>query len=276
VSREQTARISAFIVCFNEADQIEECLESLSFCDEVIVVDSFSTDNTIELAQRRGAKVVQRAWPGFREQKAYGLSLCSNEWVLNLDADERVSEELRASILKLLDLPLNDADPGQINGYYISRVVYYLGRWWRKGGWYPEFRLRLLRKSKTVWGGVDPHEKPIVSGKTERIEGELLHYTYDDLHEQLQRMESYSTMAAREDFERGKKTRLFQLVISPVIRALKFYLFKRGYREGTAGLIVAIIEGYYTFMKYAKLWEMTHRPLGNSVLEGEQGRAANG
>lgn len=250
--------VSAFVICFNEEEYITDCLNSLSFCDEVIVIDSFSTDRTVEIARSMGIKVLQRAWTGYRDQKAFGLEATSNEWVINLDADERVSEELRANILKVLTERHNRPDTGskdEIVGYYINRVVYYLDRWWRRGGWYPEYRLRFFKKSQVTWGGVDPHEKPIPSGKTAKMGGEIYHLTYRNLDEQLLQLHNFSTVAAREEFRLGREFTLRSLLISPLLRTFKFYFLKRGYREGIAGLIVAVFEGFYTFMKYAKLWE---------------------
>lgn len=248
--------VSGFVICFNEEDQIEACLKSISFCDEIIVVDSYSTDRTVELAERFGAKVVQRAWSGYRDQKAFGLSLCTHEWVINLDADERVSPELRENILAALAQPGAGTSGGKETcGYYINRVVFYLGRWWRTGGWYPEYRLRFFRKSRVTWGGVEPHEKPIVDGATESLGGELEHYTYKNMDEQLSRLHAFSTIAAREEYQLGRRATWKSLLFNPILRMLKFYVLKRGFREGMAGFIVAAFEGYYTLMKYAKLWE---------------------
>ena len=181
---------------------------------------------------------------------------------MTLDSDERVSPELQQHILQVLREEKRKKDSGvvenpneQVVGYYISRVVYYLGRWWRKGGWYPEYRLRFFRKSRVTWGGIDPHEKPIPDGKTSRIEGEILHYTYDSMDEQFHRLLSYGSIAAREDYKRGAKPGIWKMIINPILRALKFYIFKKGYREGVAGFIVAVAEGYYAFVKYARLWE---------------------
>ena len=140
-------------------------------------------------------------------------------------------------------------------GYYINRVVFFLGRWWISGGWYPEYRLRFFRKSKVVWGGVEPHEKPIPEGRTAQLPGEIYHFTYKDIDEQILQLHRFSTIAAREDYKAGKRASLVSLVFNPVIRMLKFYILKKGYREGRAGLVVAITEGFYTFLKYAKLWE---------------------
>ena len=263
--------ISAFVVCFNEEDQIGDCLRSLSFCDEIVCIDSFSTDRTIELCKEFGAKVVQRTWPGYREQKSFGLSQTSHEWVINLDADERVSDELRENIIRILEEDykkknncLISKDCNIVSGYSINRVVYFLGRWWRKGGWYPEYRIRFFRKSKVVWGGVDPHEKPIVNGMISKLDGEILHFTYKNIEEQLARLHNLSTIAARQEFNRGRKAGFSQILISPIVRTLKFLIVKKGYREGIAGLVVAITEGYYTFIKYAKIWELHHVEGGNN------------
>ncbi len=259
---EKREPVSAFVVAFNEEQDIAACLESLEFCDEVVVIDSFSTDATVEICQAAGAKVIQREWPGYVKQKAFGLDAVQHQWVLNLDADERVSPELRASIEELLSEEYQRAQagtPSECNGYEMNRVVYFLDRWWRSGGWYPEYRVRLMRKDVTTWGGNDPHEKPIVEGKIGRLNGELQHYTYKNLAQQIQQLHRFSSISAEQDFARGKRVNLRHLLLNPILRMLKFYLVKRGFREGIAGLIVAINEGFYTFMKYAKLWELEHQ-----------------
>jgi len=244
--------ISAFVITFNEEDNIRACLESLSFCDEIVVVDSFSTDRTVAIAESLGARVVQHPWSGYRDQKAYGLGLVSNEWVLNVDADERVSPELRKNIEQVLVRARSEQMP---NGYYINRVVFFLGRWWRRGGWYPEYRVRLFKRSCTKWGGTNPHEKPIVTGALDTISGELEHYTYRSMDEQFSRLHNFSSIMAAEDFKQKKRFSLFKLLGNPVLRFFKFYIVKQGFKEGIAGLIVALNESFYTYMKYAKLWE---------------------
>ena len=259
--RAEREKVSAFIVTKNEADHIAECIKSLKFCDEIIVVDCYSDDGTVEIAKNCGAIVAFHKWEGYKEQKAFALSLVKNDWTINLDADERISEELRASILEVLHGEYvrklsGEKDTGEeIVGYYMNRVVYYLGRWWRKGGWYPEYRLRFFRKTRVVWGGVNPHEKPIPSGRTVKLNGEIYHYTYDNMGEQLSRLTRYSAISAQEEFKQGNHSSLALLLVSPLIRTFKFYVTKKGYREGMAGLIVAILEGYYSFIKYAQLWE---------------------
>lgn len=255
-------KISAFIVCFNEEADIEDCLKSVSFCDEVLVIDSFSTDRTVEICEAHGARVIQRKWPGYKEQKAFGLAATEHGWVLNLDADERISAELRDNILEVLTASYQEQQQGSTStsladGYEVNRLVYYLGRWWFRGGWYPEYRLRFFRKEKVVWGGTDPHEKPIVHGRTARLSGDIYHFTYRKLADQIERLHHFSTIAAQQELNKGGKPSWHRLLINPFLRSFKFYVLKKGYREGKAGFIVAIMEGYYTFMKYAKLWELT-------------------
>ena len=266
--------ISAFVICFNEEEHIEECLKSLLFCDEIVLIDSFSTDKTIEIARRLGAKIIQRPWPGYREQKAFGLNAVANEWVVNIDADERISEELRENILRVLtSAHAGDPQIKKIAGYYVNRVVFYLGRWWRKGGWYPEYRLRVFRRQLVQWGGIEPHEKAIVNGETAILPGEIYHFTYKNMAEQFSRLHSLSSIAAREEFEMGRRANIPSLFINPILRMLKFYFLKKGYREGMAGLVVAGVEGVYTYMKYAKLWELGYLQ-ANEAKEnksGEQG-----
>ncbi len=254
-------KVSAFVICYNEEEEIEQCLETLRFCDEVVVIDSYSTDRTVEICESFGAKVIQRDWPGYREQKAFGLASTTYDWVVNIDADERVSKELQASILKILERKWQ-IEQGELtesarepDGYEVSRIVYYLGRWWRRGGWYPEYRVRFFFKPKVTWGGVDPHEKPIVDGPIDRIDGELHHFTYRSLDEQLRRLHAHASVAAREEARRGRTAKLSDILFRPLLRMVKFYFVKRGYREGMAGVVVVVMEGFYTFLKYAKLWE---------------------
>lgn len=253
--------VSAFIIAYNEEEKIADCIRSVSFCDEVVVVDSFSTDRTAEIAESCGAKVIKRPWPGYREQKTFALASTSNDWVLNLDADERVSAELRESILRVLERDFAEKEasshtPSVVNGYQVNRVVYFLGRWWRSGGWYPEYRLRLMRKSCTTWGGENPHERPVVEGKVQRLDGELQHYTYDSLADQISRLNQFSSIAAESEYQKGTKASLWLIFGSPLVRMFKFYFLKQGFREGLAGVVVVLAEGFYSFMKYAKLWEI--------------------
>ncbi len=178
---------------------------------------------------------------------------------MNLDSDEEVSSALRDEIIGILSSSRGAESP---NGYSISRVVFYMNRWWRRGGWYPEYRLRFLRRAHTTWGGDDPHDKACVTGRTAKLKGELNHFTYDDVAHHVRSLNSHSSVAARTMHDQGISPSIFNLAFNPLIRFIKFYIFKKGFLEGLPGLIVAVLESYYVFLKYAKLWEIEHRNSG--------------
>lgn len=243
------ASISCCIVCFNEEANIRRCLESVKWCDEIVIVDSFSTDRTLQICQEYTPKVTQRVWPGYVEQKRFALSQASYEWVLNVDADEEVSPELQQDILRVLERN----DPA-VDGFYIPRLVYYLGRWWRRG-WYPSSRLRLFRKTKVRWGGVNPHEKVLLRGQADRLPGNLYHYTYDNITDHLRTINGLTDIAAHELALRGKQASVVDILFRPLWRFLRFYLLSGCIRDGRAGFFVSVTSAFYTFLKYAKLRE---------------------
>lgn len=255
------ASISAFIVCCNEERQIRRCLESIAWCDEIVIVDSGSQDQTVQICKEFTSKLLFRPWTGYVEQKRFALENCTSEWVLNIDADEEVSPELKEEILALLvlDRATSAANNAEVNGFQINRVVYFLDRWWRKGGWYPEFRLRLCRRLKTTWMGVDPHEKAVVEGRTKRLKGELFHYSFTDLTDYMRRMNTLASNAADTMVKNGRRPSFIDIAIRPWTRFFKFYLLKKGFREGIAGFVVAVIEAVSVFLKYSKVWERTPR-----------------
>lgn len=246
--------ISAFIVCCNEERQIRRCLESVAWCDEIIIVDSGSTDTTLEICREFTHKITHKDWQGYVKQKRFALEQCSCDWVLNVDADEEVSSELKDEILSILEGDGKGLRPN-VNGYLLNRVVFFLDRWWRKGGWHPEYRLRLCRRAATTWGGEDPHEKASVTGATARCRSELHHYSFTDLADYMRRMNTLSSNATQTLLNRGVEGSLVAITLRPVTRFFKFYITRRGYREGIAGFIVAVIEAISVFLKYAKVWE---------------------
>lgn len=248
------ASISAFIVCCNEERQIRRCLESVRWCDEIIVVDSGSTDHTLEICREFTSKVIYQPWQGYVKQKRFALEQCSSDWVLNIDADEEVSGELKGEISEILERD-SRGEIAPVNGYYLNRVVFFLDRWWRKGGWHPEYRLRLCRRAATTWGGEDPHEKASVIGATGRCRSELHHYSFTDLSDYVRRMNTLSSNATHSLLERGVRPSIMAIIFRPVARFFKFYVSRKGYREGVAGLVVAIVEAISVFLKYSKVWE---------------------
>jgi glycosyltransferase involved in cell wall biosynthesis len=256
-------KISAFVVCKNEERHIGLCLESLSFCDEIVVVDSFSTDRTIEICKQYDVRVIQREWPGYRAQKEFACAQMTHEWVICLDADEFVSDELRHEIVSILD-GSSEFSIDTYSGFSLNRVMFHFGKWWRKGGWYPEFRLRLFRKVEATWVGREPHENVIVKGPTTRLKGELYHFSYEDFGDQIQKLISHAFTRARVDFEDGRSAGIFDMLVKPWVRFIKFYFLKKGYREGVPAIVVGIAEAFYVFLKYARLWELTAYDRGMS------------
>ena len=243
------ALISCCIVCGNEETNIRRCLESVKWCDEIVVVDSFSTDRTLDICREYTSLIIQRAWPGHVEQKRFALAQATHEWVLNVDADEEVSPELQREILAVLQRN----DPA-VDGFSVPRLVYYLGQWWWRG-WYPGYRLRLFRKAKARWGGVNPHEKVLLRGPADRLHGNLYHYTYTDISDHLRTVNAFTEVTAREQPLRGKHARVSALLWRPFWRFLRFYVLRGTIRDGVPGFFVAVTAAFYGFLKYAKLWE---------------------
>ena len=243
--------VSAIVVCFNEEERIGDCLDSLRWCDEVVVVDSFSTDRTAEICRRYTDRFIQRPWAGYREQKAYAHSQVTKEWVLLVDADERVTAELQQEIREVL---VQDSE--QYAGYAVPRLVHYLGRWWWRGGWYPDYDVRLFRRDRASWGGSDPHEKILVDGAVRRLRHPLHHYSYRNMEDHLARINRFTSISSRELHKAGGRWHLSDALLRPIARFLRSYILKAGFREGFAGFYVAVTAAVYVFLKYAKLWEI--------------------
>ncbi len=243
--------ISCFIVCQNEEAQIRECLESVRWCDEIVVIDGGSTDRTPEICRAYTDRVIVNPWPGYVEQKAFGLARTTQPWVLNIDADEIVSPQLRDEIQTLLRRPR-----AHINGYYVPRLVYYLGRWWYRGIWYPGYRLRLLRRAHTSWGGTNPHDLAMVRGRTRRLKNPLLHLTYRSISDHLASVNHLTDISAVTT--KRAATRL-GLIWRPAWRFAWTYSFAGGFREGTAGLFVCMTAAFYVFLRLAKRLERERR-----------------
>jgi glycosyltransferase involved in cell wall biosynthesis len=248
------ATISVCIIAFNEEADIRECLESVKWADEVIVVDSFSADKTPALAKECGARVVQREWAGHVEQKNFALDQAKSDWILSIDADERVSPELAKEIQEILRVDCPQT------GFSVPRRTWYLGRWIMHGGWYPGRKLRLVRRGRARWGGVNPHDHLYADGPTGALNGDLYHYTYRDITDHLKTIDRFTTISSRELDEQGYALPLAGMLFRPPARFLKMYLLRLGFLDGMAGFILAVLAGYYVFLKYAKLWEIRNVP----------------
>ena len=243
--------VSAIIVCFNEEDRIQDCLESVRWCDEIVVVDSYSTDRTPEICRRYTDRFIQREWQGYRDQKAYAHAQASKDWVLLVDSDERVTAELKEEVVSALA-----TEDGEYAGYAVPRLVYYLDRWWRRGGWYPDYDVRLFRRDRASWGGSDPHEKILVNGPVRRLRHPLHHYSYRSIDDHVQRINRFTSISSKELRKEGGCWRLSDALLRPPVRFFRSYVLKRGFMEGFAGFYIAVTAAVYVFLKYAKLWEI--------------------
>ncbi|MBE0625139.1 MAG: glycosyltransferase family 2 protein [Burkholderiales bacterium] len=240
------APLSVVVITKNAATQLGACLESAAFADEVLVVDSASNDGTPELAARRGARVLQKEWLGFGPQKQFAVEAASHDWVLCLDADERVSEPLRASILAALAAPSAGA-------YAMARCNRFMGRWLRHGEGYPDWSLRLFDRRHSRWSNDPVHEKVLSNAPPARIAGDLLHDSAETLAGYLDKQNRYTSVQAEALFKAGKAAGAAQLLLSPLLRFFKFYVLRLGFLDGTPGLVHILIGCCNSFHKYAKL-----------------------
>ena len=245
--------LSVAIISYNEEDNIEKTLSAVSdIASEIIVVDSGSTDRTVEIAKSFGAEVFVEEWKGFREQKNSALKKCSHEWILFLDCDEVVSQELKKSIINAVKQPF-------AGGYMINRKTVYLGKPLNHA-WQPDWNLRLVRKSANPrWEGGDIHEYLVIDGKASKIYGFLYHYSYRDIKDHFTKVVNYSYIAAQEMHKKGKKSKMRKIFLNPLASFIREYILKKGFLDGIRGLIVAVSATYYSFLKYIYLWEMEKR-----------------
>lgn len=240
--------VTATVITFNEAANIKAALASLSFVDEIIVVDSQSTDDTVAIARTFTDKVFVRPWPGYVAQKNFAAEQARHDWILSLDADERISEPLADEIRGLAG--------DDVAGYRIPRVTFHLGRWLRSTDWYPDFQLRLYDRRRARWTGRHVHESVKVDGPVGQLSGEILHYAYRDLSHHLQTMDRYTALAARQMFEDGRRAGWWDLATHPPAAFLRNYVLRGGFRDGVPGLIVSAMNARYVGLKLAKLWEL--------------------
>ena len=241
-------RISAAIITLNEEAKLITALQSLVPADEVLVIDSGSTDRTVEVASAHGARVISHSWEGYAQQKNYAASQAEHDWILSLDADEALSPELAAEIAQLKTERQSDAV-----GFRMPRLASYRGRWVRHSGWYPDYKLRLYDRRRARWVGDYVHEQIQASGPVRSLRGDILHYTCDSLDEHLRTLDRYTTLAARESFATGTGWVLPKMLVGPPWKFLETYLFRQGFLDGYAGLQIASLAAYYVFEKYRKL-----------------------
>jgi glycosyltransferase involved in cell wall biosynthesis len=242
-------RLSAVLITRNAAALLGPCLDSLAFVDEIVVIDSSSSDATAELAAGKGARVVQKEWLGFGRQKQFAVEQASHDWVLCLDADERVSPQLAASIRSALAAPVSPV-------YRMARRNRFLGRWLSHGEGYPDWSPRLFNRMNARWSDDLVHEKVLFAVTPGTLEGDLMHDSADDLATYLERQNRYTTLAARQAFEQGRSAGVLHLLFSPVVRFIKFYLMRLGFLDGLPGLLHISIGCVNSYMKYAKLIEL--------------------
>lgn len=243
--------ISAKINVFNEEDNIAGVCETVSWADEIVVVDSDSTDRTVEIAREFTDKIYNIPFEGYRQKHEFSDSKTTGDWIFWIDADERLTPELKRSILAL-----KDRDPESLpDGFRIARKAYYLGRWIKHSGWYPDHVMRLYRKSESFWDGIPPHETARVKGRVETLDGELLHYTKQSVADHHRMTERYAHFWAEHYFKKGKKAGAGDLFFRPVFSFIRTYILKLGFLDGVPGLIIAYFTAYGVFLKYSMLWE---------------------
>ena len=243
------APLSAVLITRNAAAVLAPCLESLAFADEIVVVDSGSSDGTAEIAGRYGARLVQKEWLGFGRQKQYAVDQARHDWVLCLDADETVSPRLAASIQAALAAPVSPV-------YRMPRRNRFLGRWLSHGEGYPDWSPRLFNRMNARWSDDLVHEKVLYAVTPGTLQGDLMHDSSDDLTAYLERQNRYTTLAARQAYELGRSAGFFHILMSPVVRFLKFYVLRLGFLDGMPGLLHISIGCINSYLKYAKLIEL--------------------
>jgi glycosyltransferase involved in cell wall biosynthesis len=243
-------KLSVTIITLNEAEHIGAAIDSAAWADEIIVVDSGSCDDTVAIARGKGVRVEHRDWTGWIDQKNFAASLATNDWIFSLDADERITPELAAEVRALLV-----TEPAR-RGYRMPRVTFHLGRWIRTTDFYPDYQTRLYDRRAARWRGQYVHESVGVDGGAGQLTREIQHYSFRDLRDQIARINTYTTLAARQMAEAGRRAGPFDLLVHPPAAFLRNYILRRGFLDGGAGLTLSLVNAWSVFLKFAKLWEM--------------------
>ena len=241
--------LTVTVITYNEAASIRDTLQSVSWADEIIVIDSNSTDRTVEIAREYTSRVEVRDWAGYGPQKNYAASLASHDWILSIDADERITPPLADEIRAVM------RTGPSAQAYSLPRVSFYLGRWIRSTDWYPDFHVRLYDRRAARWTEQKVHESVRATGRVEKLRGEMLHYPYRDMSEHLAKIDQYTTLVAEQWAAEGRRATALQAFIYPRLAFFRNYVLKRGFIDGQTGLLVSLLNSYYVFLKYAKLIE---------------------
>jgi len=243
-------KISVIIITGNEEENIRDCLKSVSWADEIIVVDSESVDKTIEIAKEFTSKIFIHKWEGYARQKLFALEKSNNEWVLSLDADERVKPKLAEEIIT--------KDLSEAVGYYIRRENYFMGKLITGCGWGNDYQLRLFKKSKTMLTDHLVHEGFVVVGKREKLKNEIIHFTYKDLHQALEKVNEYSTLEALEKAEK-KNVKILVIIFKPFLELIKYFISRKGYKDGINGFLISLLHSLTIFQVQVKIWELKQK-----------------
>jgi glycosyltransferase involved in cell wall biosynthesis len=243
-------KLSVTVIARDEAAEIGAALDSVRWADEIVVIDSGSTDDTVRIARQYTDRVIEREWPGYVAQKNYAASVASNDWILSLDADERVTPALASEIRAALERTPT------VSAFRVPRVTWHLGRWIRSTDWYPDYQLRLYDRRVSEWTGTYVHESVSVRGPIGRMRGELQHYAYRDISEHLETIDRYTSLAARQMHEAGRRTGAVPIAGHAACAFVRNYVLKLGVKDGAVGFLISVMNAYYVFLKYAKLWEI--------------------
>lgn len=242
--------VSAVIIALDEEDNIKKAIKTVEWADEIIVVDSGSKDKTVEYAKKAGAVVYKREWKGYIDQKNWANSKAGGEWILSIDADERVTPDLKSEIIKVIK------SGTELNGFYIPRRAVFLGRKIKHCHWYPDYQLRLFRKKKALWKGGLVHERIEVKGTAGKLKNDLIHYTYKNIDDQTAKLNKYSSLWAMDAFKKGKRTGILAIAIFPAATFLNVYFLRLGFLDGYPGFVIAKSLAYYSLQKKMKLYQL--------------------